>query len=100
MNYEQWMTAMGSRFQMSETDIELVMTNQGIEPGEEVDVTKAKTALCKEFALAIPLANVSEGGYSVSWNMDAIKMWYNATCGELGITPASTPRIRNASHRW
>lgn len=100
MTYEQWMTATGSRFNMSQPDIELIIINQGLDPDEEVDVTKAKQALCKEFALCIPLANVSEGGYSISWNMEAIKLWYNATCAELGITPVSKPRIRNASNRW
>ena len=100
MTYVEWMSAMGAKFNMSKQDVDLVIINQGLYPDDLVDVTVAKTALCKEFALAIPLANVSEGGYSVSWNMEAIKLWYNATCGELGITPASTPRIRNASNRW
>lgn len=94
------MSAMGAKFGMSQQDIDLVMVNQALDPDQDVDVTQAKTALCKEFALAIPLANVTEGGYSVSWNMEAIKLWYQTTCSELGIAPATTPRIRNASNRW
>ena len=94
------MQATGQRFGMSQQDTDLVLINQGINPDDDVDVTKAKTALCKEFAIAIPLANVTEGGYSVSWNMEAVKLWYQTTCAELGITPTTKPRIRNASHRW
>ena len=65
-----------------------------------VDTKTAKTALVKEFASIIPLANVSEGGYSVSWNMEAVKLWYNQTCDELGITPAEKPKVRDRSNIW
>lgn len=92
---------MGSHFNMSQQDIDLILANQALDPYEDItDVNVAKRALCKEFALVIPMANVTEGGYTVSWNMDAVKLWYTTTCGELGLTPASAPRIRNASNRW
>lgn len=83
--------------------MDLILANQvELIPDENatVDARTAKTALVKEFASIIPLANVSEGGYSVSWNMDAIKLWYNQTCGELGITPADKPKVRNKSNIW
>ena len=83
--------------------MDLMLANQQDtipEPDAEVDTTTAKRALCKEFGSIIPLANVSEGGYSVSWNWEAIKFWYNQTCSELGITPITTPKVRNRSNRW
>lgn len=85
------------------TDLGLMLANQQDaipDPDAEVDTTTAKRALCKEFGSIIPLANVSEGGYSVSWNWEAIKFWYNQTCSELGITPMTTPKVRNRSKRW
>lgn len=100
MTYAEWMQAMGQRFGMTETDINLVAVNQAIDINEDVDIVKAKTALVREFATIIPMANVTEGGYTLTWNMEAVKMWYNATCQELGIEPATAPRIRNASNRW
>lgn len=90
----------GTKFNLSDEDIELIAANQGIDLEADVDVTQAKTALVKEFALVIPMANVTEGGYSISWNMEAIKLWYRQACSELGITPVTTPSIRNASNRW
>lgn len=80
----------------------MLVNQQGAipDPDAEVDTTTAKRALCKEFGSIIPLANVSEGGYSVSWNWEAIKFWYNQTCSELGITPMTTPKVRNRSNRW
>ena len=101
MTNAEWFAAMGGKFGMSEADMQLIMVNQGIVEHKPVDVTAAKTAMVREFALLIPMANVTEGGYSVSWNMEAVKMWYNATCGELGIDPAATaPKIRNKSNSW
>lgn len=103
MTYKEWITRTASRFGVAAADAELILANQaGLipDPEAEVDVMTAKTALCKEFGSIIPLANVSEGGYSVSWNWDAIKFWYNQTCGELGITPANAPKVKNRSRIW
>lgn len=103
MTYKEWFTRTTARFDIDNTDVELLLTNQQgaiPNPDEEVDVAAAKRALCSEFGSIIPLANISEGGYSVSWNWEAIKFWYNQTCGELGITPVTTPKVRNRSNRW
>lgn len=103
MTYKEWFTRTTTRFGIEAADVELILTNQQAaipDANAEVDVTTAKKALCKEFGSLIPLANVSEGGYSISWNWEAIKFWYKQTCGELGITPLTTPKVRNRSNRW
>ena len=103
MTYKEWFSRTVSRFGVEGGDVDLMFANQQDaipDPDAEVDTTTAKRALCKEFGSIIPLANVSEGGYSVSWNWEAIKFWYNQTCSELGITPMTTPKVRNRSNRW
>ena len=103
MTYKEWFSRTVSRFGVEGGDVDLMLANQQgaiPEPDAEVDTTTAKRALCKEFGSIIPLANVSEGGYSVSWNWEAIKFWYNQTFSELGITPMTTPKVRNRSNRW
>lgn len=103
MTYKEWFTRTTTRFGIEAADVELILTNQQAtipDANAEVDITTAKKALCKEFGSLIPLANVSEGGYSVSWNWEAIKFWYKQTCGELGITPLTAPKVRNRSNRW
>lgn len=103
MTYREWITATVKRFGITGEDVELILINQtALIPDADADAepTTAKRALVSEFASVIPLANVSEGGYSVSWNMDALKLWYNITCGELGITPANKPKVRNRSNVW
>lgn len=97
------MTKTGARFQLTEADVDLILLNRADlipDPDEAVDVTTAKTALCKEFASIIPLANVSEGGYSITWNWDALKIWYSQTCAELGLQDVTKPQIRNKSFVW
>jgi hypothetical protein len=106
MTYRQWITATINRFGAGAADIDLILSNQKEliqDANLEADIKIAKTALCREFANLIPLANISEGGYSVYWNWDAVKFWYNQTCDELGLTPVDfgdKPRIRNKSYVW
>ena len=103
MTYREYITATATRFGASESDIELLLANQSAlipNPDAVADPRTAKRALCAEFATLIPLANISEGGYSISWNIEALKIWYQATCDELGITPAGKPRLRNRSNVW
>jgi hypothetical protein len=107
MTYKQWIAATAQRFKIEAGEVELILFNQkGLIPDEnaEADLTIAKTALCREFATIIPLANIGEGGYSITWNWDAIKFWYRQACSEVGIAPVdidgAKPKIRSKSNAW
>lgn len=94
MTYKEWFTATCSQFGLDATQIDVILLNQGITGTATVDVKAAKTALCKEFTMLIPIANVSEGGYSQSFNLEAVKLWYNMTCKELGLKESARPKIK------
>jgi hypothetical protein len=107
MTYREWITATVQRFTAGQADVELILLNQReLIPDENADVniTTAKTALVREFSTLIPMANITEGGYSISWNWEALKFWYRQTCAELGLTPVdidgNKPKIRNKSNVW
>ena len=103
MTYKEWITRTTAKFLVEPGDVELILCNHADiipNPDGEVDVKIAKTALCMEFGALIPLASIGEGGYSISWNWEAIKFWYNSACSELGIVPAGQPKIRNRSNLW
>jgi hypothetical protein len=103
MTYKEWMTATAKRFTIGSADVELMMFNQrALIPDEnaEADLFIAKMALCREFANLIPLANINEGGISITWNWEAIKFWYNQTCSELGVIPVDKPKIKDRSNIW
>ncbi|MDR1416321.1 MAG: hypothetical protein LBJ57_02725 [Prevotellaceae bacterium] len=103
MTYKEWITATASRFTIGAADVELILFNQRtLIPDEnaEANAVTAKKALCKEFSSLIPLADVGEGGFSISWNWEAIKFWYSQACAEVGIVPKSAPKIRDKSSCW
>lgn len=90
-----------SRFNMSANDIELIMV-ENTELEGALDVKACKTAMYKSLSAILPAANISEGGYSVSWNMDSLKMWYASLCIELGKENVlgGKPKVRNRSYLW
>lgn len=97
----QYLEATLSRFNISEADVDLIISENPELEGE-LDVKQSKLAIYKSMSVIIPIANVSEGGYSVTWNMDALKMWYSALCKELGKENVldGQPKIRNKSYLW
>jgi hypothetical protein len=46
--------------------------------------------------------NVSEGGMSISWNMEAVKAWYSLLCAKTGQPDVvfGRPVIRDRSNMW
>ena len=103
MTYKEWITKTAAKFQIGPEDVELILCNQEAlitDPDAKVDVATAKKALCLEFSTLIPLVDIREGGYSISWNWEAIKFWYNGTCAEVGLVPINKPKIRNQSNKW
>jgi hypothetical protein len=102
MTYREWVTAMADTFGGGASEVKLILESQKAlipDPGADVDVKIAKTALCNEFAIMV-VANITEGGYSKSWNMEGVKLWYNITCAELGRTPAGGRKLRDKSFVW
>ena len=105
MTYKQYIRNVCNKFALSEDEAEMILINQKeLIPDEtaEVDPTVAKRALVAEFATLIPLANITEGGYSVSWNIEMLKLWYQQTCKELGIADdkIGVPEITDKSDIW
>ena len=103
MTYRDWFIQTCKRFELSEEDVDLILINQSAfipDVTADVDVKKAKIALCKEFASLIPLYNLSEGGFSLSWNMEAITQWYNFTSREVDIKNALKPYVTAHNNLW
>ena len=96
----EYFLAVLSRFNVTQTDIDVMLLEAGITGSASVDEKKKKNAIYKGFTLMLPLANVSEGGYSVSWNMEAVKLYYNQLCKELGESNVLQQEIRNNTNIW
>ena len=106
MNYTEYIKLVASKFDLSDSDISLLLVNQEQlipNPTDEVDVRIAKTAICKEFANLIPFySSVTEGGMTVAVNLDAMKLWLKMTAAELGLDVGGVtqPTVRNRSNLW
>lgn len=89
---------------VSDDDIDVILLKAGMDADAPADIAGCDLAAYNRFSvvLASMTQNVSEGGYSISWNMDAVKLWYNAVCRELGKENVleAKPKIRNRSNFW
>lgn len=85
MTYKEYITKTLNRFYISPDDIEILILNQSIDPEADVDVHTAKMAIYNEFSSILPVANMSEGGSSVTWITENVLTWYSLLASELGM---------------
>lgn len=102
MTVREYLSAMLSRFMLGPKDIELIIVNQDLKADEQAEPAVLKKAVYNEMSTVLPTANVSEGQFSVSWNMDALRLWYSALCRELGTEDMLNPkpRVEDKSNLW
>jgi len=100
MTNKEYIVAKLSKFDVEDSDIEIVLVENELNPDSNVDVKACKTAVCKSLSQWIPVSNVQEGGFSRSWNIDALKLYYESLCKELGVTSVIQPSVRNMSNVW
>ena len=96
----EYLFASLSRFNVNSNDIDVMLLEAGLTSSASVDVTACKTAIYNGLTKMLPLANVSEGSYSFSGNMEAIKWYYNQLCRELGKENVLQPIVRDKSNLW
>ena len=104
MTNKQYLTKALSGLNMAEDDIDIILVKSELDADADVDVRSCDMATYNRMSVLFKsaLLNVSEGGYSVSWNMEALKLFYNALCSELGVENVllARPKVRNRSHLW
>lgn len=96
----EYLLAALSRFNVSQTDIDVMLLEAGLDGSASVDIAACKEAIYNGISKVIPLANVSEGGYSIVWDMEAVKIYYAQLCKELGKENVLQPIVRNKSNLW
>lgn len=92
------------RFGISEDEIDIILLKGGVDPDKNVDIDLCDRAIFKRLSLVIMAAtqNVSEGGYSISWNMEALKLFLQALANELGEENPfdEKPKVTAYSNLW
>ncbi len=104
MTNKEYLTKSLSGLNITESDIEILLLKAGIDEAEKADVKACDMAVYNRMSILLKgvTQNVSEGGYSISWNMEAVKLFYNALCNELELDNVlvGRPKVRNRSDYW
>ena len=102
MTNKQYLTKSLNGLNVSEDDIDIILLKGGLDGEATADVRSCDLAVYSRMSVVLKGAtqNVSQGGYSVSWNMEGVKLFYGALCNELGLANALKPKVRNRSDYW
>lgn len=104
MTNKEYLTKSLNGLNISDDDIDIILIKSSLEAGDIADVRACDIAVYNRMSVIFKSVtqNVSEGGYSISWNMEAVKLFYNSLCNELGKDNVlfSRPKIRNRSNIW
>ncbi len=73
-------------FGFDQDDVNIILFKSKLSAEGSADARLCDEAIYDRFTfiLSAMSQNVSEGGYSVSWNVEAVKLYYYSLCKELG----------------
>lgn len=100
MTNTEYITYTLSRFNVTSEDVSFILFEADLTGSASADKEACKKAIYDRFSVVLPLANVSEGGYNVSWNMDAVNAFYSQLCNELGKVNVLKPKFYNRTNIW
>lgn len=104
MTNAEYLRASLSDFGLRDETLELILLKSGLSATEEAKPQACDLATYDHLSLVLgaSLRNVTEGGYSISWNVEALKLYYRALCSSLGKPNLieDKPRVRNRSNMW
>lgn len=104
MTNKEYITKSLNGLDVSDDDIEIIMLKGSVDADAPADAQTCDMAVYHRMSAVIKgmMQNVSEDGYSISWNMEAVKLYYAALCNELGVENVlvNRPKIRNRSNYW
>ena len=87
MTNKEYITKSTNKLNLSEDDIDIIIAKSGLQEDENADFKACDSALYRQFSIVLKgmLKNVSMGGRSISWNIEAVKIFYNSLCAENGF---------------
>lgn len=101
----EYLTKSLSSLQLSQDDIDVILVKAGLEAEADLDINACDLAMYNRFSIVLKAAthNVSESSYSVSWNVEGVKLFYAALCAELNkenVLKEREPVIQDRSELW
>lgn len=101
-NNKEYISASLEGFNLSDSDIDIILLKAQLNGENPINAKRCDEAIYSRLSVVLKSAskNVSEGGYSVSWNIEAVKLYYASLCNELGKPNVLTSKVRNKSNLW
>lgn len=104
MTNKEYLINLLSNLNITENEVNIILLKGALNGDAEVDMTSCDLAIYNHISMIFRALtqNVSEGAYSVTWNMEAVKLFYGALCNELGKENVliGRPKVRNRSDFW
>lgn len=101
-NNKEYISASLEGFNLSDNDIDIILLKAQLNGEGSINTKRCDEAIYSRLSVVLKSAskNVSEGGYSVSWNIEAVKLYYASLCNELGKPNVLSSKVRNKSNLW
>lgn len=94
------------RFGVSDDEIDFMLQDNNLNPSDVLtseNKVSVKTAIYHGVPVIVAgLADVTEGGYSIKYNIRGIREWFSILAKELGLedTLNGQPKVRDKSYLW
>lgn len=97
MKIREYIQAIVGKFSVGEEVVDVIMLDNGFGDADMTsdDTAMVKRALVNEFYNILQVSKVTEGGYGMSYDLEAMKLWYTTMCKELGIKDKLSPRVKS-----
>lgn len=97
MTNKEYLTTILGKFGVSSEEIDIILLEQGIDADGQVsgsdNIKQLQAAVYHQLpGMFAGMQNVSEGGYSISWNLEGIKLWYSWLAKQLGLPDTLVPK--------
>lgn len=104
MTNKQYLEKLLNGLNVTSDDVDVLLLKAGLDAAADVDTGACDLAVYNRMSVVLKatMQNVQEGGYSVSWNMEAVRIFYRSLCVELGKEDvlSAKPKVRDRSNVW
>lgn len=93
MTNREYLETVLSKFGVQPAEIDLMLLEQNLYPDDVItDFNIPKKAVYYQLPMMMAgLQNITEGGYSITWNLAGIKAWYSLLASQLQLPDSLSP---------
>lgn len=104
MTNKQYLEDLLEGLGVTQGGMNIMLLKAGLNPSADADTGACDLAVYNRMSIVLKGAvkNIQEGGWSESWNMEAVKMFYRSLCVELGREDvlSEKPKVYDRSNVW